>query len=139
MKVLLQHGANFRNTKDRLGRNILCSAAADGGAGIVKQLLQAGVDVNPRSNNEYHITLTPTALHVAVEKNEVKVLKVLLQNGANVNAIDEAGLTPLHWASMLRYSDIAWVLLQNGADINALDASSRSALDLYLVRATRTQ
>jgi ankyrin repeat protein len=37
-------------------------------------------------------------LHHACNKNNEKVIRYLLQSGADPNAMDENGDTPLHWA-----------------------------------------
>ena len=44
---------------------------------------------------------------------------VLLSQGADVNAVNRYGSTPLHSAAT---SEKATVLLENGADVNAVDA-----------------
>ena len=40
-----------------------------------------------------------TALHRAAANDAVKVAKMLIDAGANVNAIDRDGAMPLHWAA----------------------------------------
>ena len=42
-----------------------------------------------------------TALHFAAEKGHVDVAKVLIQNGADVNAVDENKSTALHYAALM--------------------------------------
>ena len=53
-----------------------------------------------------------TALHLAAEDGHVDVVKVLLQNGADVNAVDSKDQTALQMAARW---DVAIVLVQNGA------------------------
>ena len=68
--------------------------------------------------------LKRTALHFAAKNGHVDVAKVLIQNGADVNAVekDKDG-TALHGARSLTngHVDVAKVLIQNGADVNAVD------------------
>ena len=55
-------------------------------------------------------------------------MKVLIQNGADVNAVDKNKLTALHIAAKKGHVDVAKVLIQNGADVNAVDKNKFTAL-----------
>ena len=55
----------------------------------------------------------------------VDIAKVLINNGADVNAKDRRGQTPLFWT---RNVDIAKVLINNGADVNAKDRHGQTPL-----------
>ena len=59
------------------------------------------------------------ALNRAAEDGRDDIAKVLIQNGAEVNAVNEDKRTPLHWAALNGHVDVAKVLIQNGADMNA--------------------
>jgi ankyrin repeat protein len=54
-----------------------------------------------------------------------EIMKLLLKNGANVNARDAFGYTALLRAAGLNYPGIVQVLLENGADVNATPTNSR--------------
>ena len=56
------------------------------------------------------------------------VAKVLIQNGADVNAVDKYNWLALHFAAQKGYVDVAKALIQNGADVNAVDEEKHSAL-----------
>ena len=60
-------------------------------------------------------------LFKAVELNEIKEVKRLIEEGANVNAVDEDGMTALYWASRWGYSEIVKMLIEKGADVNVVD------------------
>ena len=62
-----------------------------------------------------------TALHFAAIYGHVDVAKVLIQNGADVNAVDVQKCTALHRGAQKGHVDVAKVLLENGADVNAVD------------------
>ena len=69
-----------------------------------------------------------TALHFSAEKGHVDVAKVLLRNGADVNAVQVVKRTALHLASENGHVDVAKLLIQNGADVNAVDDDEKTAL-----------
>ena len=58
-------------------------------------------------------------LHDAAIKGQFHVVKILLQNGADVNAYKNHQWTPLHLAAYYGHSKIAKLLLHNGALVNA--------------------
>jgi len=80
-----------------------------------------------------------TALHDSAKRNRVESVKLLVKNGADINAIDNEGNTPLHIAAggyFLRLDPLEAVqyLIENGADINKLNNDRQTALDLAIIR-----
>jgi len=61
------------------------------------------------------------SLSEAVKLNAVPRIKELLEEGADVNAKDELGESPLHIAAVRGYDQIASMLIDKGADVNAGD------------------
>lgn len=59
-----------------------------------------------------------TPLHLAARANQTDIVRVLLRNGAQVNAKARENQTPLHIASRLGNSDIVTLLLQHGAAVD---------------------
>ena len=59
------------------------------------------------------------SLHLAVEVNSVNAARLLISKGANVNAKDGSGDTPLHFAAKQNRFGIAKLLIDNGAIIEA--------------------
>ena len=60
-------------------------------------------------------------LSKAAGENDIQAVQWLLANGAEVNAKDNYGKTPLHSAAIHNASEAAAALLANGADVNAKD------------------
>ncbi|XP_069672142.1 ankyrin-1-like isoform X2 [Periplaneta americana] len=56
--------------------------------------------------------------------------RLLLQKGADVNAKDRDGLTPLHCTAFKGYFEMASLLLERGADPNLRDDNGRTALHI---------
>ena len=59
---------------------------------IIKQLKKYGCCVDDKNKNGV------TALHLAVQYGNITLVKALIENGANIHAIDDAGNAPLHYA-----------------------------------------
>ena len=57
-------------------------------------------------------------LHWAVLLKNFELVKLLVENGADVNAIASTGETPLHYAVLVRDTEIINYLLQKGANPN---------------------
>ena len=98
----------------------LIAAAKKGDADMVEALLAKGANVNAK--NEYGAT----ALTFAADKGHLAVIKVLLQNKADVNIRDTFyKATPLDWAFMRKHVDVIKVLVEAGA--SGAEAGLRSA------------
>lgn len=73
-----------------------------------------------------------TPLHVAVEapKNEIATVQCLLENGADINAVNYLGATPLHYVCLRKsnYRGIANILLEHGAAINSQTLAGKTPL-----------
>jgi ankyrin repeat protein len=69
-----------------------------------------------------------TYLHKAAEKGDIQEIKEVLSKGANVNALDGSGLTPLMYASYRGFKDAAELLIQSGADVNFKNRQGETAL-----------
>jgi hypothetical protein len=61
-----------------------------------------------------------TPLHLACALGEESIAKVLIFEGADVNATAEGGWTALHWAAMTGRKELVRRLIDEGADVNSL-------------------
>ena len=57
----------------------------------------------------------------AINKGDIITVKALIAAGADINAKDKSGETPLHIAAVRGYQDITSLLIAEGADVNAID------------------
>lgn len=65
-----------------------------------------------------------SCLHLAVQIDNPEVVAALIAKGANVNAINERGVSPLHLAIIKNQpEEVIKVLLDNGADYNREEAN----------------
>lgn len=133
IKLLLARGARMKNEDGRESALNAAVQAEKAEAALV--LLQAGADPNVKKG--------PSVLHEAAKTGLVKVVDYLLKKGADVNAVNSSGLTPLAMAATGDQLEVATLLLASGADVKLGDnnalicASSGASLELCgkLVRA----
>ncbi|XP_058435889.1 putative ankyrin repeat domain-containing protein 19 [Marmota monax] len=69
-----------------------------------------------------------TPLLLAIEQNRQQVVETLIQNKANIHAVDQKGRTALMFALEQKSKHIVEMLLQNGIDVCAADNFGQMAL-----------
>ena len=92
----------------------------------VRILIQEGANLNTIAVQGWPWTPLMIAARTILEPD---VLRVLIENGANVNAANAEGMTPLMFAA--RYTsnpDVLRVLIENGANLNVIDNAGRTPL-----------
>jgi ankyrin repeat protein len=151
VKWLLDWGADLYGRQESSGCTALHFAAANGHKAVVQLLLEKGMDVDTPGKNgltaafdassyeqeevlvllleEWNADIEArwmgnTMLLEAVNENSESVTKVLLQLGANPNAKDEYGNTPLHYAD----EAMTRMLLRRGADPNIRNKKGETSL-----------
>ncbi|KAI0288057.1 hypothetical protein BC826DRAFT_721154, partial [Russula brevipes] len=110
MALLLEHGANPDAQYDFCG-SISHDAASKGNTEVIELLLQHEADVHIRSIGGSKWTL----LHWM---SNARLAQILLDHGADINALDAAHDTPLCRAAENGRLDLVRVLLGHGADIH---------------------
>jgi Protein kinase domain/Ankyrin repeats (many copies) len=118
-KLLLQHGAN-PNAQEK-GESILYKAALkDGNPALVKLLVEYGADVNQRAYSGRRFDnsdrpITAPLLFIVLDRRASDVARVLINAGADINAGDDSGETPLDVAVRQYLPDIVELLASKGA------------------------
>jgi ankyrin repeat protein len=97
-----------------------------GDTDVIRTLLELGAPVDFADGNQI------TMLSRSVLNHELELAKMLIARGANVNATDKLGMTPLLWAASSDFGDPAMVelLLKSGARADAKNRDGRTALEL---------
>lgn len=106
--------------------NILFAAAISKDWGVVEKLIRLGE--NPNRQHDY-----TTVLQYAARDLNVEAVRMLIANGADVNARNKKGLTPLHVAVMKGALDVVVELLQNGANVDAQDSDGYTPLHYAVI------
>jgi ankyrin repeat protein len=91
-KILIKNGA-YIHAKDKSGEMPLHNIALFGDYKVLKLLVESGSGVNALEGNHWF-----TPLHYAAQSSKVENVEVLLKMGANINARDKKGRTPLQLA-----------------------------------------
>ena len=113
IKNLLQYGFTV-SPEDVNNCEFLHAAVKKGYLKIVEQLLKHGTEVN-KLYKSYGRGCMP--LHVAAKNKEEEVAKLLISYGADVNAQDETGKTPIFYATENADLEIFNLLLSNKANV----------------------
>ena len=112
VKPLLEHGASV-NATDQHGIFRLLHRLRSSDVEICELLLEYGCDGNIADDNG------ETPLHQLAWGPDI--MKMLLDKGAHVGALDRENRTPLHAASYQGHPSSIELLIHHGADINSTD------------------
>jgi len=112
------------NTAAAYPPQAIIAAAYRGDDAMVRELLAAGV------NKDVRDALGSTALHAAMFQLNLNVVKLLLDNGFDVNArVTKNGNTPLHYAVAYNNPAAVKLLLQYNANRNIRNLEGLTPLE----------
>jgi uncharacterized protein len=132
--ALIKRGANINATNQ--GKTILDLAFENGHVEMVKFLVRNLAKSGSGSASSLHplfeILTKDIASINAVDEHKMvghmSQLRMLVQEGANVNAMDADEFTPLHLAVIARHGERVAELIEMGANINAMEKQGWTAL-----------
>lgn len=131
LNALLTHGADPCIADDS-GFNALHSACCNGYESILVRLRDTSIDWNQESTARIMgVRRTRvTALHIAAQLSDTRVLKYLLNEDLklNINACTDQGETPLAVAVWASVPGNVTLLLSNEADTKVIDRNGNSAI-----------
>lgn len=110
----------------------LLKSTLNGDLNQVKECLAQGANVNFNNDEHYSPPIVATAI-----KGHLEIAKLLIENGANVNATSDYGSEKQYYSTALiesaykghlRHLEIAKLLIEHGADVNAKKCNGWSPL-----------
>ena len=138
LRLLLKLGVDIDQPHEKDNSTALQRACKTGLVDMAKEFIEHGADVNKAGHNGF------SPLHTAVAVASVECMKLLMREGANIEAKDDKGLTPLFYAFAKHClinteqkegktdKDVIMLLVRHRADINnCTDNQGRTLINLY--------
>src|SRR5262245_58731194 len=131
--LVVAHGDMIHQI-DAAGCPLLLRASENAEEQIVRQLLAQGADVEARGPFGKS-ALSACACNQVDRRKRSRVLRLILDSGADVNGLTFRGRTALFHAATAGWGpeDSVKILLEYGADVNVRDDDGRTALEEVLV------
>lgn len=117
INLLIEHGLDINKKKD--GETFLFTSSYNGRHKVSKKLIELGIDI--------HATATggTTALHLACNDGKTEIVRLLLDAGANPDAMDSNNFFPLLFSNE---EEIVKMLIEHKANINLVGYDGYTAL-----------
>ena len=116
-KILIKYGANIEEQEEYAGQTPLHCIRVPA---VAKVLISFGANVNARDEND------TTPLHNAVKYEKLELIKLLLQKGAEINALTKRGHSPIQYCNFESEDayEIASILVKHGANLRPMETRS---------------
>ena len=108
------------------GFTALHLAAFFGSEEVAAELVRGGADIHAVSRNP---NLRVQPIHSAAAANHSGIVRMLLDGGADPNAVQEGGFRPIHAAAQNGNDELYELLIARGADPEAATDDGRTAAD----------
>lgn len=105
------NNVNVASDEKKINEEKAYIACCKGRTGSVRKLIARGVSVNLVNNDSDRETL----LHQASTRGYIKIVKFLIENGADINLVNSGGATPLDCASFKGHLEIIELFINNKA------------------------
>ena len=151
-RILIDRGADL-TARNRDGQTPLHLALRMGRADVARMLIERGADLTARNNDRQtplHLALkikigqenvAPmfierrtglTPLSQASYREQVDVVRMLIERGEDLSAQNWVGQTPLHLALQMGQVDVARMLIEHGASLTTQQMDRQTPLHLAL-------
>ena len=130
VKLLLDHGAHIDNSlvDSRTSATAITHAIYGGSTDVTRLLLEGGADVNFRDIEAHGGTLLHVVSRNQPGGSQTRNINLLIEYGADLEAKDEEGKTPLAAAVEDYTFEAMPILLERGANLEARDNNGRTPL-----------
>ena len=139
--LALKEGADV-NRPDHNGNLPIHIAASFDDINVIKYLIREGANAEAalmcgvdrrqlvKREEQELPQLREQPLLLALKSGHFQTAKLLIQEGADIDARDSDGMLPIHWAAVLGATDIVELLIGEGADVSAeIEPPSENELD----------
>jgi uncharacterized protein len=126
LDTLLKSGASLQ-ARDRMGNNALAIASKMGRLAFAKALLAAQTPADADQLDRPNVAGS-TPLIQAAQANRVAVAQLLIEAGANVDAVNRQGETALSVAAFNANADLAQALIARKAAPDTIDATGKGVI-----------
>ncbi|EPS26966.1 hypothetical protein PDE_01906 [Penicillium oxalicum 114-2] len=127
IQVLLKRGADIESTNsDQV--SALAEAVILDDVDATRMLLEHGASSNGHDQNPKRRPLL-----LAAQRGATEIARLILEHGANLEAVDRVGLTALHWAVRENQVETTQFLLARGADFNQKGPDQLRPLDVAVM------
>ncbi|OAF69856.1 hypothetical protein A3Q56_02387 [Intoshia linei] len=131
VSMLLKCDANIEH-HDKKGFTPLILSTAACSIPVIELLLDAGANINAYCEKSRDTALSLACSSVKNEKNRSKLVKLILDRGADIEHRNVSDYTPLCLAASDGHLDVIKILLSSGAEINARTGSKLGISPLML-------